>query len=112
MARYPLVESARAIADASGRASVRMGPRRAFEKWHINSATVQSTSSTDVPEVRVYRGAEAEGLLVGGSHTGTLDATISADVLLQTFEDLLFVWTDSDVGAACVAVINGERVLP
>lgn len=111
MPRFTLTDSQRAVADANGKAIVRIGPSRAHERWHITSATVQSTSSTLVPTVRVYRGSETESRLIGGSFTGTLD-TAGSDVMLQSQEDIIFVWENADVGSDCSATVNGERILP
>ena len=109
MSRYRLSQSARATADASGKAVARLGPDRAFETWQIRTVTVQSTSSTLVPQARVYRNHEAVSALLGGSHTGTLD-TAQTDTELRSGESLVVVWTGADAGAECTVTVEGESV--
>lgn len=111
MRKFPFTASARAIADSSGVAIARIGPERAFEQWHITSVAIQSTSSTLVPELREFRNNPIESALIGTSRSGDLDSG-SADILLQSGEDIVYRWTNVDVGAACTVTVSGMRTLP
>lgn len=111
MPTYPLTASERAIADSNGVAIARIGPDRAFEKWHVTSVAVQSTSSTLVPELREFRNNPVESALLGTSRSGDLDSG-SADIMLGSGEDLVYQWTNCDVGATCIVTVNGTRTLP
>ena len=68
MSTYPLRESGRAIADANGVATVRLGPKRTYERWQVESVAVESTSSTLVPELREYLGNPDLSHLTGTSY--------------------------------------------
>lgn len=111
MPSYPLAQSARATADSDGIATVRIGPRRAFERWHIKHVSVQSTSSTLVPELREYRGDVAESRLIGSSRSGNLDSG-AADIDLVPGEDLVYRWTNCDVGSTCTVTLEGRTERP
>lgn len=105
--RRPLNESASATADASGRAVVRLGPHRAFEVWDITQTSVQTTSTTNVPEVRLYEGHESPSALIDGSYDGNLNHT-NAHIRLQSGVELVAVWSGADVGAVCTLAVMGE----
>lgn len=111
MPTFPLTQSGRAIANSAGKAVINIGPDRAYEKWHITSVAVQSSSSTLVPEVREYRQSEAESNLIGTTRSGDLDSG-SSDVTLQPGEHIIYVFTGADVGSTCEVTVNGTRTLP
>lgn len=108
--RFPLTQSASAVADSDGVAIATIGPDYAYEKWHITSVAVQSTSTTLVPEVREYKGAVG-GNLLGTSRTGDADSG-SADIHLMPGDILSYKWSNCDVGATCTVTVNGERERP
>lgn len=105
-----LRENVTVTADAAGRAVATLQPLRAFESWRIRGITVASTSTTSIPEARVYRGSESPSSLVDGTFTGTLDHS-SVTVELHNGERLICVWSGVDVGAQCSLTIQGERVI-
>jgi hypothetical protein len=107
--KTPLYESGRGTANASGVATVTIGPRRAFEKWQVTRVAVQSTSSVLVPTCRLYRGAAVASRLIDGTYTGTLDST-DLSLTLQSGEDLVAEWSGCDVGATCTVTVDGEAV--
>lgn len=111
MPTFPLIQSGRAIADSNGKAVITIGPERAYEKWHITSVAVQSSSTDLVPEVREYRQSEADSNLIGTTRSGDLDSG-DADVTLQPTEHVVYVFTNADVGSTCEVTINGSRTLP
>lgn len=106
---YELYESGDAVADSAGKATVRLQPLRANERWHITRITVQSTSETLVPTCRIYRGAESTSRQVDGTQRGTMDHS-DTNMRLQNGEVLLAVWEGGDVGSRCTITIEGESV--
>lgn len=109
MSRVPLFESGRATVDASGIARVRMGPRRAFERWQLRRISIQSTSSTLVPEARLYSGGESTSNLIDGTYDGVLNHT-DTDRELANGEDVVCVWSGADVGATCTLTLEGSAI--
>ena len=109
MSEIPLAESASAAADASGTARISLGPLRAFERWHVVSTTVTSTSSVLVPTAKVYRGAEAPSRLIGGTFTATLDTTDTA-YDLRAGDKAVVVFSGCDVGAICTVTVEGQSI--
>jgi hypothetical protein len=104
----PLNESARAVADASGRAVATLQPMRAFERWRITRTAVQSDSTPEVPTCKIYRSMESPSTLVEGTYTGTLDSS-DTEIVLENGERLLAVWEGATVGSNCTVTVSGER---
>lgn len=109
MTTTELFTSGDAVADANGRAEVRMQPLTAFERWRVARMTIHSDSSTLVPTLRVYRGGVSNSAMVDNSQTGTLDHS-DTNLLLRNGEPLIFEWTGADVGATCTAIIEGDVI--
>lgn len=104
----PLEESASGIADANGRAVARLQPLRAFEAWRVNNMTVQSTS-TLVPEARVYRGSENPSTLQDGTYSGNFDVS-TVDMTIPNGVALICVWSGCTPGATCTLTISGVKL--
>lgn len=103
----PVYQSASAVFDANGRASVSIGPTVFGIRWKINRLIV-STTSTAETQLRVYRGSEQASRMVDSTYTANQN-TSETDVSLATLESLLFVWSGGDVGAIATAVIEGTQ---
>lgn len=103
----PLDASNFAIADAAGKATVRLQPLRAFEKWHITNTSVQSTSTVKIPTVKVYKGSESASRFIEGSYTATFNGSNTV-IDLENGVALLVVFEGCDVGARCTASITGD----
>lgn len=111
MRQYSLLESGNAVA-SGGVATVRLGPRRAFERWLIESVAVQSTSTTE-PELREYLGEPSPSRMTGNSRAGTLDSGFNASpIVLESGEDIVYQWTGCSASATCIVTIKGTRQLP
>lgn len=104
-----LFTSGSAVANANGRAEIRLQPLQAFHRWHVKRMTVHSDSSVLVPTVEVYRGGAQRSNLVDGTYTGTLDHS-DTDMLLRSGEPIIFVFVGANVGATCTAIIEGEVI--
>lgn len=107
MSTVPLDESKFAVADAAGKATVRLQPMRAFETWHITNTAVQSTSSVKIPTVKLYKGSETPSRFIEGSYTGTFNASDTV-IDLPNGTALLAVFQNCDVGATCTVTLSGE----
>jgi len=97
-----------ATADATGRCNARLGPLRAWERWHITILSVVNTSTVKVPEARVYQGSIAPSNLVNGTYAGNRDSDPACDIWLETGEVLIAEWTNGDAGAAGTFTVRGE----
>lgn len=95
-------------ADAAGKCSVRLGPLRAWERWHITIVSVSSTSTVKEPELRLYQGSIAPSNLVGGTYAGKRDTDPAANYWLETGESLFAEWTNGDVGSVGTFTVRGE----
>lgn len=102
-----LFESKAETADANGEAIITLQPLQAFKRWYVRRMTVHSSSTALVPKVLVYRGAITTTRLVDGTFTGTLDHS-DTNLRLGNTDALIFHFTNADVGANCVATIEGE----
>lgn len=96
-------------ADSTGKAVCRVQPLRAFESWHITNTAIQSTSSTNVPTFKLYRGSESPTNFIAGTYTAQFNS--SADVIdLNNGEALVGVFEGADVGSVCTMSVSGEKV--
>jgi hypothetical protein len=112
MKTLPMQESGRATADSSGVATVRLGPRRAFETWAIESVAIESTS-TLIPELREYLGDAVPSRLTGSSRAGDLDSGVNPNpIQLLSGQDIVYQWTGCTVGAICQVTITGTKNVP
>ena len=113
MSTYPLHEQRSTVADANGVATVKLGPTRTSERWLVESVAVESTSSKLVPELREYLGNPDLSHLTGTSRTGNLDSGINEPPLVvESGENIVYLWTGCDVGAECQVTISGRQELP
>lgn len=103
-----LLDANSAVANSAGKAVCQVQPLRAFESWHITNTAVQSTSSTKVPTVKVYRGSESPSNFIEGSYTGTFNASDTV-IDLNNGERLLVVFENCDVGATCTVSVTGDK---
>jgi hypothetical protein len=110
MRKLPLNEGKPTTADANGRAVITFQPLRAGEDWRITRTSIQNTGTTNVPEVRVYRGVEAPTALVEGTFSGNMD-TSDTEIHLRNGEQLLVVWSGADANSSCSATVDGERTV-
>lgn len=104
-----LYESGSGVANAQGKAIVRLQPLRAFEDWHVQRVSIQSTSSTLVPTFKLYKGSETPSSFIGGTFTGNLNSDPQLDLTLMNGESLLGVWEGGDVGSTCTMTITGTK---
>lgn len=95
-------------ADANGKAICIVQPLRAFESWKITHIGVQSTSTTKIPSVKLYRGSETPTQFLEGSYSAQFNGT-SRVYELRNGERLLAVFENNDVGATCSLNITGEK---
>lgn len=103
----PLFQSESGIADANGRAVVRISNLVAFEQWTVTRWTVSSTSTAET-EARVYRDQESPSNFIEGTYSGRQDAS-DTNQSIGSNEHLVCVWSGATVGSRCVFTINGER---
>lgn len=103
-----LLDANTKVADSAGKAVCQVQPLRAFEYWHITNTAVQSTSSTKVPTVKLYRGSESPSNFIDGSYTATFN-TSDTVIDLQNGERLLAVFENADVGSQCTVSVSGDK---
>lgn len=105
--KYPLTESGRATADASGIATVQMRSAISGEWWRVKSTSVSGNSALE-PQAKVYKGFVSESALIGGSASGNLDSGYGDD-LIEPGVAVIVQWTQATAGAQFTATIQGER---
>lgn len=104
---YQLLQSATAVADSTGTATTRLGPRRAFENWHVTGVQVLNTSTVLEPKARVYQGAVAPSNFIGGTYSGRQDGG-AEDKIIFSGQDIIAQWTGADVGSTSTLIVTGE----
>jgi len=108
--QIPLAESASAVFNASGRASVSMGPTVYGSSWAIQRASISSTSTVDT-DCSLYRQIESPTTLIDGTPNGNNEAYSpdSGTLDVRSGQTILFVWTGGDVGAVATVVLDGMK---
>lgn len=110
MRSVPLDESESGTVDASGVASVRIGPTRVQQYWRVGNVALSCTSSDDA-EARVYLGAATPGNLLAGTYSGNQDnAPISVPLGFGQF--LTVVWSGATPAATATVSLNGTMEVP
>jgi hypothetical protein len=107
MRNLPLAESGRAIANASGIATVELRSAKAGEWWKITNATVNGNSALE-PVAKVYRGFVSDSNVIGGSLTGNFDSA-SGDDFIQPGVAVICQWIGATAGSQFTFTIQGER---
>lgn len=104
-----LLDANTATANAAGKATCQVQPLRAFESWKVTNTAVQSTSTTKVPTVKLYRGSESPSNFIEGSYSAQFNSSDTV-IDLNNGERLLVVFENCDVGAVCTVSVSGEKV--
>lgn len=105
MPQIPLNMTATAVFDDSGVARVSRGPRRAMEEWHIVSMV--TSSETNPTQLRIYKNIESATWIVDSTDSGYRD-TSDCDLILQSTDKLIFVWTGGPVGTTATIAFYGQ----
>lgn len=107
MSTYPLLEYVRVVADAEGSAQGDTGPFRYGEAWTVRLVST-STTSTAESQLRVYRGVPSDTSLVLSTYSGNSDNAGGSELHIPAGDKLVFVWSNCDPGASCIARIEGD----
>lgn len=102
MRTIPLDQDARGTANASGTATVQIGPNRSGQRWRVSSLSV-STSIADSCTAQVF---SPMGVFIGGTFTGSQDTT-DLDVELNFGSRLKVIWSGATPGNACTVGVSG-----
>lgn len=91
---------------AAGTASVRIGPGRTGEQWHVTAIRVITTSSTLRTKASVYFGT-VTGSPLAATFSGDGDSA-GTDIALWSSQFLTVFWSGGDPGAAVQVRLSGE----
>jgi hypothetical protein len=120
MTSVSLSASGQAALDASGNATVKLGPLGHGEVWHPQTASVHvtpkppATTITKSPVCKVYVGASAgDSTFVDGTFTGEQDSTDNVTGTVANAGQFVWaVWTAGDVGATATLNVTGTKDVP
>ena len=104
-----LLDAKSATADSTGKATVRVQPLRAFESWRITNTGISSSSTTNVPTFKLYRGMESASNLIDATYTATINSSDTV-IDLNNGEALVGVFEGADVGSVCTMSVSGEKM--
>lgn len=112
MPSYPLDTSASVVlAGASPEGTVRLGPGKPFEVWHITNVAVSVSTANDEPIAKVFKGDVNAKNLIAGTYTGSNDST-EVDITLHPGQYISVKWFAGDAGATATASISGTFDYP
>lgn len=106
----PLRDSAQVALDASGAGQIRLGPGRHGVRWVVRRISVQTSTSTAVPEARIYRGSVGDAAFLSGTFVGSMDTDDGLSETLSHGEYLTVRWTGGDPGATATATWWGDEI--
>lgn len=89
-------------------ARAQVSPQIYGVKWRIERIATSTTSTKDT-ELRIYRGDEQPNRLVDSTYSGNLD-TSDTPIIVETTEQLKFVWSLGDPGSIATATIHGMQL--
>lgn len=114
MTSLPLSESVSAILNASGNATVRIGPNAPGVVWKPTVVAVRTSTAVLSPVCQVYAGSSATpDNFVDGTFTGQQNNTDGiAGQVLRLGQYVWAVWTGGDVGAQAVLTVTGTKEIP
>lgn len=102
---YPLNVGRSATVNAQGIARVEFGPN-GLETWQVSKIGVLVSSAISEPTAKVYVDSESPENYLGGTFTGSNDASNESQTLRQG-QKLICVWSLADVGASATLSIFG-----
>lgn len=91
--------------DGAGNGTVRVGPERARERWHVRNIGVRTSTNASEAVVEVYLQGST---LLGATYTGSRDNS-TMDVELGPQEFINVEFRDGDAGAIASVYVYGER---
>lgn len=106
----PLRGHVSVVLDASGAGQVSFGPDRHGVQWDITRVAVQTSTSTLVPEARVYRDSVGDATFLSGTFVGSFDSDDSVNETLYQGERMFVTWSGGDVGATATATYYGNEI--
>lgn len=107
MISTPLGNAGQATADASGNATISMGPSAVNESWSVSQHRV-SNPGPNIPTLNVYKNFIAPAGFVANT-TQALNNTSETAVDLGPSEQLFYVFAGCSPGTVCTVHITGSR---
>jgi hypothetical protein len=87
--------------DATGAATVTLGPNRIGQTWHVTTVAVSGTGAI-TPTANVSLGSTR----LGGTYSGNNDSD-NVDVMVYPGQSLSYVWSGGTPGASVTAYAYG-----
>jgi hypothetical protein len=106
----PLRDAAQVTLDSNGDGQVSFGPGRHGSRWTVTRVSVQTSTSTLVPEARIYRDSVGDATFISGTFVGSFDTDSGLSEELHQGERLIVRWTGGDSGAVATATWGGEEI--
>lgn len=108
--RALLAQSAQAVVDAQGVATIRMAPQG--EDWEITRLTVKVSTKVLEAEASYYLTNISADALQEATQMGSTGDTTDTNLTLTDGDPLWVRWTGADVGAMATVTIRGWRTQP
>lgn len=105
----PLRKREQTTADASGNGQVEIRNNHQGVTWTVRLIGLegQPRPFTSEPECLVYH----DGMFIGGSGSGSMDADTSITEIVQSGEGIQAVWTGGDPGATYILTLSGDETI-
>lgn len=108
--RIPLAESATAVADGSGNATVRLSPQVAGSSWTIRRmvTAIPAMSPRSIVDLKVYLNSITEANRLDATSSAAQDAS-ETNIPVGTTDVVIGVYSSVTAGASCTLTITGDK---
>lgn len=107
----PLNENVQAALNASGNATLVIGPKNVYQVWQIGAVSVNTSTAAKTPTVSVYLGSGPNGQFLGGTYNGAQNSA-NISQTLYAGQTICAVFTGGDVGAIATLAVSGTVNVP
>lgn len=99
--------------NASGNATISLGPTRSRDSWKIDRISVTCTTNTLEATCEIYVGiGVAQSTFVDSTFTGSSgDTSDAVGKVIRAGENIFAVFTGGDIGATATVNVYGTKVV-
>lgn len=108
--QIPLAESATAVADGSGNATVRLSPQVAGSSWVVKRmiTAIPAMDPTDIVDLKVYMNFPTEANRLDATSSAA-QSTSETHIPVNTTDVIVGVYTGVTPGASCTLTVSGTK---
>ena len=107
----PLNENVQIAMNASGNATLTIGPQNVYQVWQISGISVSTSTANSVASCSVYQGSGPNGQFLGGTYNASQNSG-SFGITLYPGQTICAVFTGGDPGSVATMAVIGTVNVP